>query len=43
MKKIIEWIKRMFNNPCPKCGGEMEEVYGWPKEQCVKCKFTRNV
>ena len=36
-------IKQLFINKCPNCGGKMHKVFGWDREECNNCHYTRNI
>lgn len=46
LSEMLTKIGRFFSpvSTCPECGvGELKPVYGWNKEECDKCNYTRNV
>lgn len=44
MIRIWSRVMSAAAQTCPKCReGEMQPVYGWNKEECDKCNYTRNV
>jgi len=37
---LHKWLTKQLK--CPKCGGRMAEVHGWPKVECSDCGHTEN-
>ena len=42
MKKIIQWIKNIFRQTCPDCGGKMDNIMLDPQfdrlvYECAQC------
>ena len=42
MKRIKNWFKKLWQGECPKCHIALEEVKGWARSDCPKCKEHYN-